>query len=143
MESVGVFAPETEAEAQRRYEELVPTAKGVVREVARAMSFDTDEYSDRVTDDVIDTAHEALFASLLEVQVGTREEFQSWQADTEREVVELGHENVDNAVWHAPPFAETVVMATYQNEQDAAVDTLRRQVFGRLYKEILDSGDSQ
>ena len=45
-------------------------------------------------------------------------------------------ENVDNVAWHAPPFADAVA-ATFQNEEDAAVETLRRQAFGRVYRELL------
>lgn len=138
MQTEGVFAPETVEAARRQYEELEPAANGVVREVARAMSFDTEEYDERVTDGVIDTARETLFASLLEVRTGTREEFDNWRAETDRDVVVFGNENVDNAVWHAPPFADTAVMATYQNERAAAIDTLRRQAFGRLYTDTLE-----
>jgi len=139
MERVGVFAPETEAEARERYDSLETTAQSVVREGARTMAFDSDEYDERVTDEVIETARETLFASLLAVRVGTREEFQGWQDETDVEVVELGSEHVDNVAWHAPPFADTAVAATFQDEQEAAVETLRRQAYGRLYTEMLDS----
>jgi len=142
METEGVFAPETAAAARRRYETLETAAQGVVREATRAMSFDTAEYDERVTPDVIESARQALFAALLEVRVGSRGEFDSWQADVDAEVVELGHEAVDNAVWHAPPFADTVVVATFQNERTAAVDTLRRQAFGRLYADLLGADGS-
>lgn len=138
-----MFAPGSVEEVQHRYNSLGPAAQGVVREVARAMSFDTDEYNDRVTDDVIETAREALFASLLEVQVGTLEEFESWQSTDDREVVELGNKNVENAAWHAPAFSDTVVMATFQNEREAAVDTLRRQAFGRLYVDLVQDSPGE
>jgi hypothetical protein len=137
METEGLFAPETRAAARERYETLAPAAGAVVRETARAMSFDSAEYDRRVTGEVVDTAREALFASLLEVMVGTREEYQEWCDAHQCEPIELGSENVDNAVWHAAPFAEAVVAATFQNEPDAAIDTLRRQAFGRIYSDIL------
>ena len=84
-----------------------------------------------------ETAHEALFASTLAVRVGTRKEYQTWRAETDHEVQEVGSEHVDNVVWHAPPFATEAVAATFQDERRAAVETLRRQAFGRLYRERL------
>lgn len=138
METEGVFSPESVEDARRRYDALDQVAREVVREVARAMSFGADEYDDRVTDEVIETGRDALFASLLEVQVGSYGEFETWRSQTNKEVFEIGSENVDNAVWHAPSFADTAVVATYQNEREAAVSTLRRQAFGRLYRDVLD-----
>jgi len=49
----------------------------------------------------------------------------------------FGSEDVDNVVWHAPPFADAAIAATFQDERDAAVATLRRQAFGRLYRDAL------
>jgi hypothetical protein len=137
METEGLFAPETRTAARQRYETLAPAAGAVVRETARAMSFDSGEYDRRVTGEVVDTAREALFASLLEVMIGTRKEYQEWCDAHQCEPIELGSGNVDNAVWHAAPFAEAVVAATFQNEPDAAIDTLRRQAFNRIYSDIL------
>jgi len=137
MDTEGLFAPESREEARDQYELLAPAAGAVVREIAREMAFDTDEYDERVTGTVVDTAREALFASLLEVKVGTREEYESWCAEHDSESIEVGSENVDNVVWHAAPFAETVVAATFQDEHEAAIDTLRRQAFGRIYSEVL------
>jgi hypothetical protein len=137
METHGFFTPETPEQARERYGSLEVTAKGVVREVARAMEFDGDEYGERVTDEVVETARDALFASLLEVRTGSREEFDEWRDGTDLEVVEVGSENVDRVAWHAPPFSGTVVAATYQNQPEAAVETLRRQAFGRLYRDLL------
>lgn len=139
MEREGVFAPETAADAQQRYDSLDTAAQSVVREVARTMNFDSKEYDERVTDDVTESARESLFASLLAVRVGTREEFESWREETDHEVLELGSEHIDSVAWHAPPFAETAVAATFQDEPEAAVETLRRQAYGRIYTEILDS----
>ena|SRR6056297_1046434 len=136
METHGFLAPETETEARDRYDETGPAAQTVVKETAKAMAFAPDEYDERVTGEVIETARDALFASLLVVRTGTREEFDEWLADRDREVVEEGSENVDNVAWH-DALGETVVAATYQNEERAAVATLRRQAFGRVYRELL------
>ncbi|MFB6300595.1 MAG: DUF5809 family protein [Halobacteriales archaeon] len=136
METRGVFAPETEAEARTHYETIGPTAQEVVREIAKAMEFDEDEYNERITPAVIETARDALFASLLTVHLGTREEFTDWCADHDYEVIETGSEHVDHVVWHVAPFAETVIAATYQDETRAAIGTLRRQAYGRIYDEL-------
>ena len=141
METEGFLSPETAAEATERFVELGPTAETVVTETAKAMAFDREEFDERLTSDVFATAHEALFASLLAVHVGTAEEFDQWQGDhDEYAVTVVGSDQVDNVVWHAVPFAGEVVAATYQNERDAAVGTLRRQAFGRLYREALADG---
>jgi hypothetical protein len=137
MRTEGVFAPESEAAARESFESVGPAAQVVVRETAKAMEFDREEYRERVTGEVVQTARDALFASLLEVHVGDREEWESWQADhPDYEVHEAGHPEVDNIVWHACPFAETAVAATFQNEPEAAMGTLRRQAFGRLYRDL-------
>ena len=138
METHGSFAPETEEEARERYAALAPMAKTVVREVAKAMEFDRAEYSDRVTGDVVETARDALFASLLVVYRGDRTAFESWCADRDVEVTTVGSEEVDNVVWHHVPFADRVLAATYQQEPEAAAGTLRRQVFGRVYRDLLE-----
>ncbi|WIV68284.1 DUF5809 family protein [Natrialbaceae archaeon AArc-T1-2] len=136
MHTEGTFSPETIDEVRERYESLGPTAQTVVREVARAMAFDREEYDDRVTGDVVETARDVLFASRLAVTVGTREEYEDWCESYDGEVIEVGHERVDNVVWHAGPGDEAVA-ATFQDEEAAAVATLRRQAFGRLYRELV------
>jgi len=138
MESEGSFLPETTATVRAQYDRLESTAKGVVREVVRAMDFSSEEYDERVTDGVIEATRDAMFASQLEVTVGTRAEFEEWRERADHEVVETGSEHVDNVVWHAPPATETAVAATFQDQREAAVETLRRQAFGRLYRDILD-----
>lgn len=135
METRGEFTPESIEDARELAERIGPAAQLVVRETAQSMGFDRDEYRERVTADVVETARDALFASLLRVFVGTRSEFDEWLLDRELEVVEIGSEQVDHVVWHA--FDGTVVAATFQNEPDAAVSTLRRQAFGRCYKDHL------
>ncbi|UPM43601.1 DUF5809 family protein [Halocatena salina] len=137
MHSEGLFAPSTAGAARQRYEELGPASQTVVREVAKSMAFDREEYDERVTTSVVMTAHDALFASLLEVTVGTREEFDDWCEERTYEIELAGSESVDHVVWHPVAFAETVVGATFQSEETAAIGTLRRQAFGRHYRELL------
>ena len=137
METQGTFAPESWSDAHSQYGALAPTAQTVVREVARAMAFDRDEYEFRVTGDVVETARQALFASLLEVSIGSMSEFEAFEADCGYDVHVAGSDNVDNVVWHDAPFAETAVAATFQNEPEAAVATLRRMAFNRIYREEL------
>jgi len=137
METEGQFSPASAAEARDRYEALGPTAQVVVKEVAKAMGLDAEAYEQRVTSEVVETARDVLFAESLEVRVGTMDEFESWRADTECEITLVGAENVDNVVWHAAPFAERAVAATFQSERRAAVGTLRRQAFGRIYREVV------
>ena len=133
MHTVGTFAPASAEEARERYEEVGSPAQTVVREVAKAMEFDREEYENRVTGDVVETARDALFAGLLEVRVGTRAEFEDWREEYDGEVTVVGSENVEHVVWHAGP-EDAAVAATFQNEEEAAVATLRRQAFGRLYR---------
>ncbi|PSQ28057.1 hypothetical protein BRD09_07905 [Halobacteriales archaeon SW_10_68_16] len=137
METAGTFLPETAAEARERYEDCGPTAQVVVREVAKAMDFDAEEYGRRVTGEVVETAREAIFAATLAIRVGTRKEYEDWRAGADHDVHEVGSEHVDNVVWHAPPFAEEAVAATFQDERRAAVETLRRQALGRIYSEVV------
>jgi len=137
METEGQFSPPTAAAARDRYESLGSTAQVVVKEVAKAMGLDAEEYRERVTGEVVETARDVLFAESLAVTVGSREEFDEWRAETDHAVEVIGADNVDNVVWHAPDFGETAVAATYQSERDAAVGTLRRQAFGRIYSEVV------
>jgi hypothetical protein len=138
METEGTLAPDTHEEAREAFEACGPVAQRVVREAARAMAFDPDEYRERVTSDVVSTARDVLFASRLRVHSGTRAEFDAWCADHDLDVVEVGSPNVERVVWHPAPFAGRVVAATYQNERDAAVEILRRQALGRVYRVELD-----
>ena len=147
MDTEGEFAPATAAAARERYAVLGSTAQVVVREVAKAMAMDADEYDRRVTNGVIETARDALFASLLEVRVGSRAEYESWLAEEgydETAVEEVGSEHVGNVVWHAAPTG-AVVAATFQDERRAAVGTLRRQAFGRVYRDLVagSGGDDE
>jgi hypothetical protein len=144
MHNEGLFAPETASDAREQYDAVGPTAQTVVREVARAMEFGKDEYEDRVTGTVIETARDAIFASLLKVCVGSDAEFEAWCAEhDDYEVREIGNENVANVVWHAVPFENVVVAATFQEKEDAAIGTLRRQVFGSVYRDVVTDYDDE
>lgn len=134
MHTTGIVSPASADEAREWLEVAGPIAQTAVREATRAMAFDRDEYDRRVTDEVIETVRNAVFAGLLEVSVGTREEFDAWLDGRDQEPVVLGSEQVDHVAWHA--FGDTVVAATFQREEDAAVETLRRQAFGRLYHDL-------
>jgi hypothetical protein len=136
MRTEGIFAPQSSEEAHEAYEIAGPVAQTVLQEVARAMNFDREEYHTRVTSEVVETARDAVFASLLTVYVGDRTEFDDWCADhPDYDVQEVGTDSVPQVVWHPVPFAETVVAATFRDEPEAAIATLRRQVFGRVYRE--------
>ena len=138
MHTRGLFAPETETTVRERYEALGLPAQVVVKESARAMGFDAEEYGERVTSDVVATGRDALFASLLSVRVGTSAEFDAWREEHPGyDVSENGSPDVGQVAWHAAPFADAVVTATFENEEDAAVATVQRIAFGRLYRDAL------
>ncbi|MDQ2054970.1 DUF5809 family protein [Halobellus sp. H-GB7] len=135
METEGTLSPESLATARAAFESAGPTAKQVVREAAKAMAFDREEYRERVTGEVVERARNVLFADQLAVTVGSRAEFDAWVDEhPDYEVITLGSDDVDRVAWHAAPFAETAVAATFQNEREAAVGTLRKQAFSRLYR---------
>ncbi|MFB6146871.1 MAG: DUF5809 family protein [Halobacteriaceae archaeon] len=131
METRGLFTPADAAAARERYAALATAAGTVTREVARALDADPDEA-------VVETAHEALFASLLEVRLSDRAAYESWLSDhPDWTVVEHGSDQVDQVAWHPAPAAETVVAATYDSEPAAAAAALRRQAFGTVYGDLL------
>lgn len=140
MHTEGTFSPGSWADAGDRYEALGPTAQTVVREVAKAIGFDREEYDERVTADVVETARQAMFAEQLAVSVGDADEFDEWREEYPHEVRVVGSDNVDRVAWHAAPFAETAVAATFQDEPEAAVATTRRMAFNRIYRERLCDG---
>ncbi len=137
----GQFVPESWADAEDRYEALGATAQSVVRETARAMSFDRAEYDDRVTADVVETARQTLFAETLAVRVADREAFDTWRETYADGVRIAGSDAVDHVAWHVSPAAGSAVAATFQNEADAAVGTVRRMAFNRLYRDRLTGAD--
>ncbi|KTG30477.1 DUF5809 family protein [Haloferax profundi] len=142
METHGTISPETREAAEDAFDRVGPTAQVVVRETAKAMDFGRDEYRERVTGDVVETVRNALFAESLSVTVGSRTEFDDWcESHPDYDVVELGNPDVERVAWHPIPFADTVVATTFQNERDAAISTLRRNAFGRVYRDTILDGD--
>ncbi|QLD85719.1 hypothetical protein HWV23_08270 [Natronomonas halophila] len=137
MRTEGTLSPESWDEAEQRYDSLGSVAQTVVREVAKAMEFGREEYGERVTGEVVETARQTLFAEQLAVSVGTNEEFEAWRESFDGDVRVAGSDNVDRVAWHAVPFADRAVAATFQNEPEAAVATLRRMAFNRIYREEL------
>jgi hypothetical protein len=137
VERDGVFEPETLESAREAYGSVGPAAKTTVRETATAMDFGKEEYRDRVTSDVVETARDAIFASLLVARVADYETFDSWRDEAGVDVTVLGSPDVDRVGWHVAPFGDAAVAATFQDEREAAVATVRRQAFGRLYRDHL------
>lgn len=137
----GTFLPESWNAAERRYDELGSTAQVVVRAVAKAMEIDRDEYEARVNSDVVETARQAIFAESLKVRVADSEAFESWRSEYACDVHIAGSDTVGNVAWHVSAPAETAVAATFENEPEAAVGTVRRMAFNRLYRERL-TGES-
>jgi hypothetical protein len=137
MHTEGQFSPETADEARERYASLGSTAQVVVKAVAKSMEFGREEYDERVTSDVVETAREAMFGEQLQVRVGTATEFEEWRESADHEIEVRGADNVDHVAWHAPPFTERAVAATFQDEEDAAVATLRRQAVARIYQDVV------
>ncbi|WP_254839065.1 DUF5809 family protein [Natronomonas marina] len=137
MRREGRLAPETWADARDRFEAFGPTAQTVVREVARAMEFDREEYDERVTADVVETARQAMFAEQLAVRVDDEDAFAEWRETSTVEVRVVGHDEAERVAWHVAPAADRAVAATFQSEPEAAVSTVRRMAFNRIYREEL------
>jgi hypothetical protein len=137
MHTEGLFAPETIEAAREQYAATDAAADAVLRALARAVPLAEDAGDVHADDDLRLTAREAIFASLLAVHVGTREEFEDWIDDRDRAVEEVGSEQVSNVVWHDAGAADRILAATFENEPEAAVGTLRRQAFATLYRERL------
>ena len=136
-ETHGTFSPDSWDAAERRYERLGSTAQVVVRSVTKAMDFDREEYDRRVTGDVVETARQALFAETLAVRVADRAAFDAWREEYPGEVHVAGSDAVGNVAWHVSTPAGTTVAATFENEPEAAVGTVRRMAFNRLYRDRL------
>jgi hypothetical protein len=137
MQQEGTLAPEDWAAARERFGALGPTARTVVREVAKSMEFDREEYDERVTSEVVETARHALFAEQLTVRVADDAAFESWRQDADVEVHVVGHDEAERVAWHVAPAAGRAVAATFQSEPEAAVSTVRRMAFNRIYREEL------
>lgn len=140
-DSCGTFDPDSWSDAERRYDDLGSTARVVVRAVAKAVDFDREEYERRVSADVVETARQALFAETLEIRVADRPAFDSWRSEYAHDVHVAGSDAVGSVAWHVSAPAETAVAATFENEPEAAIGTVRRMAFNRLYRERL-TGES-
>jgi hypothetical protein len=138
MDTEGLFAPESAQAAREQYAAVETAARGAVREFARTAPLAADVDTVREDADLVLTAQEVIFASLLEVHLGTRVEFEDWLGSRERAVETLGSEHVPRVAWHDAPFAGAVLAATYDAEPEAAADTLRRQAFARHYREVVE-----
>jgi len=139
MEREGVYEPETIEQAHDAYDESGPVAQIIVKEATKAMEFDNSEYNERVTGEVIETARDALFASLLVVYHGPREAFEAWCEDHQYSVDFAGSDDVEAVAWHPVAIDETAVAASYQEEPAAAAATVRRRAFGRFYREQFEN----
>lgn len=139
METEGLLAPASETAVREQYEAVAPAAEVTAKEVAKTLELEATAPHEQVDEDVILTAHEAIFASLLSVHVGTREEFAVWLADIDRdpEVTELGSEHVTGVAWHHAPVENRVLAATFADEPEAAAHALRRQAFATCYSEVV------
>lgn len=141
VETYGTFDPDSWADAESRYDRLDSTAQVVVRAVTKAMAFDREEYDRRVDGDVVETAQQAIFAESLAVCVADRATFDTWRAECSYDVRVAGSDAVGNVAWHVSTPAETAVAATFESEPDAAVGTVRRMAFNRLYRDRLADGE--
>lgn len=142
METIGYLEPECDEDVQKIYASLGVPAQELVHEIAVAMEFDRDEYTDRVDSAVVRRARDAVFGVLLRISSASMDRFQSIRADPMYEsytVVLEGSDNVPNVAWHVCPVEETIVAATYQDHRDAAIATLRRIAWNRIYVRLLDS----
>jgi hypothetical protein len=137
MHREGTLAPETWPAASERFEACGSTAQTVVREVAKAMAFDREEYGERVTTDVVETTRQALFAESLAVRVDDAEGFAAWREETPHDLRVVGHDEAGRVAWHTAPAAGQAVAATFHSEPEAAVATVRRMAFNRIYREEL------
>ena len=133
----GCYEPETAEALQNAYSETGSAAQAVLKAAAKAMEFEASEYDERVTDAVLETAHEALFASLLVVYRGPRNAFETWCENHQYSVDLAGSDSVESVAWHPVALNETVVAASYQHEPEAAAATVRRRAFGQCYRQQL------
>lgn len=140
METRGHFAPSTEAEVRETYESLAQAAATVTKEIAEANADSRADYQTLIGSETVETAQQALFASMLEVQVGTTEAYDAWLADHDELETELaGAEPVSGRAWHLVSARDVVVVASFEERPDAAVSAVQRQAFGRHYRPILEA----
>lgn len=138
MKTVGLLRPSDPDDAQALHRSVAPAARTVVGEAVRTMPVDDSRFRELVTDEVHAVANRALFASLLEVHDGSREDFERWlkDVDGDPEVTTFGTDTVDRIVWHR--FRDRVMAATYQHEPEAARGTLRRIAYNELYRDVIE-----
>ena len=141
----GFLTPESARAAQEAYAALAVPARDVTRAVVMAMDIEVDDYHDLVEETVIDAAREAQFGSLLEVRTADREAFDEWcdrPEHAELTVTVEGSEQVANVAWHVAPSVGRVIAATYESQREAAVSTLRRLAWGRIYRDMVSNRES-
>lgn len=139
MDTRGQFAPETKAAARSLYDDLAIAAETVTKTLAETSTDSREAYHELLDQERIDAAHEALFASLLEVHVGSVEEFESWMNRHDAFQLSLsGPETVPRRAWHPVRPRKTVTAVSFQTAPEAAVATVRRQAFGTQYRELLE-----
>lgn len=138
METRGHFAPRTVTAASEQYEDLTLAAKTVTKEIAEAGTDTREGYQALVDESVIETAQQALFASLLEVHVGSVEEYEAWLTEHESLDASLaGTDTVPRRAWHPVWPRDHVAAVSFQNSPEAATATVRRQAFGKHYRALL------
>lgn len=140
MEATGFIEPQTTAAAREHHRECELMAADVVREVALALGIDGEAYRERVTDEVVRTAQDAIFGALLRVQTGTVADFDaatSSNSYSDYTVQMEGSEHVDGRAWHVSPCAEAIAVVSFDTEPQAAIATVRRQAYGRIYRPLL------
>lgn len=138
MDTRGYESPRTESAASAHYEDLARAAQTITKEVADAGTDSSEAYQEFIDQSVIETAQQALFASLLEVHVGSQTEYDAWLADHDSfDATLAGTETVPRRAWHPVWPTEQVVAVSFQDRPDAAVATVRRQAFGQHYRSML------
>ena len=140
METVGYLAPETPEAVEEAYADCEPIARELTREIVLATGIDSASYHDMMTTEVIEAAQAVYFSSVLRIHTGSREEFSEWIASspyTEEAVHREGSPNVDQIAWHVSRATDQIVAATYHQQREAALSSLRRIVWGRLYAEMV------
>jgi hypothetical protein len=139
MERRGLFSFDSEADLAAVHQALLPAGETVTEELLDVLAYHQEASEVSVTTELVETAHEAIFASLLEVYTGDSDEFDAWLRDhPELEVHLEGHEHAERRAWHPVGPAGAVVAVTFQQEVEAAAEMVRRQAVGRYYRERLD-----
>ena len=141
----GFLTPESAPAAHDAYEALAVPARDVTRAVVMAMDIEGDDYRQLVDESVTGAAQEAMFGSLLEVRTADREAFDHWcdrPDNAELTVTMEGSEHVANIAWHEAPSVDRVIAATYESQREAAVSTLRRLAWGRIYRDMVSDNES-